>query len=51
MIATALLVHYRSAVPVALYLGVLGLITVIATLLARETYPKSMRIEDRQASE
>jgi MFS family permease len=51
MIATALLAHYRSAVPVALYLGVLGLITVIATLLARETYPKSMRIEDRQASE
>ncbi|MFL9952421.1 MFS transporter [Paraburkholderia nemoris] len=51
MIATALLAHYRSAVPVALYLGLLGVITVIATLLARETYPKSMRIEDRQASQ
>ncbi|SAK45767.1 MFS transporter [Caballeronia arationis] len=50
MIATALLAHYRSAVPVALYLGALGLITVVATLLARETYPKSMRIADRQAS-
>ncbi|SAL71576.1 MFS transporter [Caballeronia choica] len=50
MIATALLAHYRSAVPVALYLGALGLITVVATLLARETYPKSMRLEDRQAS-
>ncbi|MDR5753313.1 MULTISPECIES: MFS transporter [unclassified Caballeronia] len=51
MIATALLAHYRSAVPVALYLGALGLITVAATLLARETYPKSMRIEDQQASQ
>ncbi len=43
MIATALLAHYHSAVPVAIYLGVLGLITVVATLLARETYPKAMR--------
>ncbi|MGF6854753.1 MFS family permease [Paraburkholderia sp. CI3] len=51
MIATALLAHYRSATPVALYLGVLGLITVIATLLARETYPKAMRIEAHQETE
>lgn len=51
MIATALLAHYRSAVPVALYLGALGLITVVATLLARETYPKAMRIADQQASQ
>jgi MFS family permease len=51
MIATALLAHYRSATPVALYLGVLGLITVIATLLARETYPKAMRIKARQQAE
>ncbi|MCC8393770.1 MHS family MFS transporter [Paraburkholderia sp. MMS20-SJTR3] len=51
MIATALLAHYRSATPVALYLGALGLITVIATLLARETYPKAMRIRARQEAE
>ncbi|KXU88245.1 MFS transporter [Paraburkholderia monticola] len=51
MIATALLAHYRSATPVALYLGVLGLITVIATLLARETYPKAMRIKAHQEAE
>ncbi|MGF6607871.1 hypothetical protein OKW45_002771 [Paraburkholderia sp. WSM4175] len=51
MIATALLAHYRSATPVALYLGVLGVITVIATLLARETYPKAMRIEAHQETE
>lgn len=51
MIATALLAHYRSPVPVALYLGVLGLITVIATLIARETYPKAMRINARQERE
>ncbi|MBC8748376.1 MFS transporter [Paraburkholderia podalyriae] len=51
MIATALLMHYRSATPVALYLGALGLITVIATLLARETYPKAMRIKACQEAE
>lgn len=51
MIATALLLHYRSATPVALYLGALGLITVIATLLARETYPKAMRIKAHQEAE
>jgi MFS family permease len=51
MIATALLAHYRSALPVALYLGALGLVTVIATLLARETYPKAMRIAAREQAE
>lgn len=51
LIATALLAHYRSAAPVALYLGVLGLVTVIATLLARETFPKEMRIKARQSAE
>ncbi|CAE6794320.1 MFS transporter [Paraburkholderia haematera] len=50
MIATALLAHYRSAVPVAIYLGVLGLFTVASTLLARETYPKAMRLKARQMS-
>jgi MFS family permease len=48
MIATALLAHYRSAAPVAIYLGALGLITVIATLLARETFPKAMRLAARE---
>lgn len=43
MVATALLAHYRSAVPVAVYLGVVGLITIITTLLARETFPKATR--------
>lgn len=51
MIATALLAHYHSPVPVALYLGALGLITVIATLIARETYPKAMRIKALQERE
>jgi MFS family permease len=48
MIATALLAHYRSAAPVAIYLGALGLVTVIATLLARETFPKAMRLAARE---
>jgi len=51
MIATAMLAHYRSAVPVAIYLGGLGLVTVIATLLARETFPKAMRSAAHQRSE
>ena len=51
MIATALLAHYRSATPVAIYLCALGVVTVIATLLARETYPKAMRIAARQHAE
>ncbi|MGH8778523.1 MFS transporter [Paraburkholderia sp.] len=51
MIATALLAHYRSAVPVALYLGALGLVTVIATCFARETFPKAMRIKAQQSAE
>jgi len=51
MIATAMLAHYRSAVPVAIYLGGLGLVTAIATLLARETFPKAMRSAAHQRSE
>jgi MFS family permease len=51
MIATGLLAHYRSAVPVAIYLGALGLITVIATCLAPETFPKAMRLKARLESE
>ncbi|SDV46978.1 MFS transporter [Chitinasiproducens palmae] len=48
VIATALLSHYRSGAPVAIYLGALGLITVIATCFARETYPKAMREQFRR---
>jgi MFS family permease len=48
MIATGLLAYYRSAIPVAIYLGVLGLITVIATCCARETWPKALRDAARQ---
>jgi len=44
MIATPLLVHYRSATPVAIYLGVLGLITVAATCPAPEIFPKALRL-------
>jgi MFS family permease len=45
MIATALLAHYRSAAPVAVYLVALGLITVVATCLAPETFPKAARLQ------
>lgn len=45
MVATALLAHYRSAAPVAIYLVVLGLITVLATCLAPETFPKALRLQ------
>jgi MFS family permease len=50
MIATALLAHYRSATPVAIYLGVLGLTTVLATCLAPETFPKALRLHARQSA-
>ncbi|MFM0224088.1 MFS transporter [Paraburkholderia dipogonis] len=45
MVATALLAHYRSAAPVAIYLVVLGLITVAATCFAPETFPKALRLQ------
>jgi MFS family permease len=51
LIATGLLAYYRSAVPVAIYLGALGLITVIATCFARETWPKALRAAARQQAE
>ncbi|CAG9251601.1 MFS transporter [Paraburkholderia unamae] len=47
VIATALLAHYRSAVPIAIYLGCLGMVTVITTLLTPETYPAHARARDR----
>ncbi|WP_454736981.1 MFS transporter [Cupriavidus necator] len=47
MIATALLSHYRSSGPIALYLACLGLATVIATWMTPETYPASARQRDR----
>ncbi|MFP3247984.1 MAG: MFS transporter [Paraburkholderia sp.] len=48
VIATALLQHYRSAVPIAIYLALLGLVTVITTGLTPETYPAAARERDRQ---
>lgn len=51
MIATALFAHYRSATPVALYLGVLGLITVLATCLAPETFPKTLWLRASQSAQ
>ncbi|QDD88268.1 MHS family MFS transporter [Pseudomonas oryzihabitans] len=47
IIATALLAHYRSPEPTALYLGCMALITVVATLFTPETYTRQQRREDR----
>ncbi|KAA0998357.1 MHS family MFS transporter [Paraburkholderia panacisoli] len=51
MIATALLAHYRSATPVAIYLVALALVTVFATCMAPETFPRAARLQARQAAE
>lgn len=48
LIATALLSHYRSALPIAIYLGVMASITLITALLTTETYPAAVRQRDRQ---
>jgi MFS family permease len=48
IIATALLAHYRSPEPIALYLASMALITVIAALVTPETYPRSQRLRDRE---
>jgi MFS family permease len=47
VIATALLAHYRSAGPIAIYLGALGSITALSTFLAPETYPADARTRSR----
>ncbi|SNU87451.1 MFS transporter [Pandoraea sputorum] len=49
VIATALLAHYRTIGPIALYLAALGMVTVVATLIAPETYPRDARMRDRLA--
>jgi MFS family permease len=51
MIATALLAHYRSTTPVAIYLVALGLITVLATCIAPETFPRAARLAARQPAD
>ncbi|WP_109482075.1 MFS transporter [Paraburkholderia sp. C35] len=51
MIATALLAHYRSATPVAIYLVALALVTVVATCIAPETFPRAARLQARQEAE
>ncbi|MBN3759448.1 MFS transporter [Burkholderia sp. Ac-20365] len=43
MIATALLAHYRSPTPVAIYLVALAMVTVVATCIAPETFPRAAR--------
>jgi MFS family permease len=48
VIATALLATYRSGLPIAIYLGAMGAITLIAALLTPETYPAEERRRDRQ---
>lgn len=48
IIATALLAHYRSPEPIALYLASMALITVITTLVTPETYPRQQRMRDRE---
>lgn len=47
MIATALLAKYHSGTPVAIYLMLLGLVTVIALLFTPETLPPEARGADR----
>lgn len=48
IIATALLAHYRSPLPIALYLASMALVTVITTLMTPETYPRQQRLLDRK---
>jgi len=43
LVATALLAHYRAAWPIAIYLGLMGLVTVITTCLSPETFPRAAR--------
>lgn len=49
VIATSLLATYRSGLPIAIYLGVMGAVTIVATLLTPETYPAAARRRDRLA--
>ncbi|SOZ14974.1 Major Facilitator Superfamily protein [Cupriavidus taiwanensis] len=46
MIATALLAKYHSSTPVAIYLILLGLVTVVALLFTPETRPREARRAD-----
>ncbi|MDB5979646.1 MAG: transporter, partial [Pseudomonas sp.] len=48
IIATALLAHYRSPGPIAIYLACMALVTVITNLVTPETYPKHLRVRDRE---
>ncbi|HWT35849.1 MAG TPA: MFS transporter [Paraburkholderia sp.] len=51
MIATALLAHYGSVTPVMIYLIGLALVTVVATCIAPETFPRAARQQARQEAE
>ncbi len=48
VIATTLLANYRSGLPIAIYLGVMGGVTLVAAVLTPETYPAAARANDRQ---
>jgi MFS family permease len=48
VIATALLSHYRSGLPIAIYLAAMGALTLLAAMLTPETYPAALRKRDRQ---
>jgi MFS family permease len=50
MIATALLAQYRSPGPIAIYVGALGLVTLVTTCLTPETYPADARARDKLAA-
>jgi MFS family permease len=47
MVATALFAHYHSAVPIAIYLGSMGAVTLVTTWFTPETYPREQREQDQ----
>lgn len=49
LIATALLATFNSAIPIAIYLSFMILVTVITTLLAPETYTRQQRSDDKSS--
>ncbi|WP_294904512.1 MFS transporter [Tatumella sp. UBA2305] len=51
LIATSLLATFNSAIPIAIYLGFMVLVTVITTLLAPETYTRQQRLQDKRLLE
>ncbi|MEW9586198.1 MFS transporter [Paraburkholderia sp. DGU8] len=50
LVATALLAYYRQAFPIALYLGAMGMVTVVTLLFTPETWPRDARSLAARAS-